>query len=196
MCKIIESRVKLKPLEPIDVYEMRKWGRHDDPLFKDYNFPHFNDAEVMQWYNYRVTRKNSKCFSVYNEEDRMIGYINIRNIKKFKKTAELGIVFDPKVLNRGYGTEAIMSLLEYYFNTMNMKALHLSVAKFNKRAIRCYEKCGFKIIREYIKKHSTIFDEKYDKESHVWNKEYFTIKNNVIYCKYYEMRIQKEDFNK
>lgn len=193
MCDIKGSRVKIRSLRLEDVHEMKNWGKHDDPLFKDYNFPDFNDEEILQWYNYRISRRNSKCFAVLNEEDRMVGYISIRNIRKIMKTARLGIVFDPTIINNGYGTEAIITLLDYYFNEVQMKILFLDVAKFNKRAIRCYEKCGFKIVREYQTRHSNLKEELYDDESCIWSKEFFSIKNDIAYCKYYEMKIQKKN---
>ncbi|SCG84475.1 GCN5-related N-acetyltransferase [Proteiniborus sp. DW1] len=191
MCEVRGNRVKVRLLTYEDVLEMRNWGKHDDPLFKDYNFPNFSDDEVRSWFNYRTSRKNTRCFSVLDEEDRMIGYINIRNIKKIMRAARLGIVFNPDVLNRGYGSDALMAVLGYYFDVMKMNTLYLDVAKFNKRAIRCYEKCGFKITREYQSKHSNLMEQAYDEKSHVWNEEYFTIKNNIVYCKYYEMKVQK-----
>ncbi|WP_352418758.1 GNAT family N-acetyltransferase [Proteiniborus sp.] len=190
MCDIRGSRIKIRPLRHEDVYRMQNWGKHDDPLFYDYNFPNLNDEEILQWYNYRISNKNSKSFSVFDEEDKMIGYISIKNIRKLMKTSRLGIVFDPTILNNGYGSEAIMILLEYYFNVMEMKTLYLDVAKFNKRAIRCYEKCGFKKIREYQAKYSNFRSELFDDNSYVWDEEFFSIKNNVIYCRYYEMKVQ------
>lgn len=192
MCEMKGSKVKIRLLRYEDVLEMKNWGKHDDPLFKDYNFPSLNDDEVRSWYNYRSSRKDSRCFSVFDEENRMIGYINIRNIRKIMRTARLGIVFDPTVLNKGYGSDAIMTLLDYFFNDMKMNTLYLDVAKFNKRAIRCYEKCGFRVIRQYQAKHSDLKEETYNDESYVWRDEFFSIRNNIIYCRYYEMKVQKK----
>lgn len=191
VCEIKGNRVKVRLLTYEDVLQMRNWGKHDDPLFKDYNFPNFTDDEVRSWFNYRTSKRNTKCFSVLDEEDRMIGYINIRNIKKIMGSARLGIVFNPDVLNKGYGSDALMAVLDYYFDVMKMNTLYLDVAKFNKRAIRCYEKCGFKVIREYQSRHSNLMEQVYDEKSHVWNEEYFLIRNNIVYCKYYEMKVKK-----
>lgn len=191
MCEIKGNRVKIRHLKYEDVVAMKNWGKHDDPLFKDYNFPDLSEEEMLSWYNYRISRKDSKCFSVLDEEGRMIGYINLRNIKRIMRTARLGIVFDPAVLNQGYGTDALRTILDYSFNVMKLNTIYLDVAKFNKRAIRCYEKCGFKKIREYQAKHSNLKEEKYDSDSYVWCDEFFTIKNDIVYCKYYEMKVNK-----
>ena len=67
-------------------------------------------------------------------------------------------------MNRGYGTDAIETILKYAFNKMNLHKIELRVYEFNKRALKCYEKCGFKIegvMREDLfrdgKYHNTIF---------------------------------------
>ena len=44
----------------------------------------------------------------------------------------------------GYGTEALKLLLDFAFNFQNMHSVDLKVFSFNERAIKCYEKSGFK----------------------------------------------------
>jgi len=36
-------------------------------------------------------------------------------------------------------------MLDFAFNILNLNNISLHVLDFNKRAIRCYEKCGFKL---------------------------------------------------
>ena len=42
------------------------------------------------------------------------------------------------------GEEAIKLILDYGFNYLNLNNIKLTVLEFNKRAIACYKKCGFK----------------------------------------------------
>lgn len=51
--------------------------------------------------------------------------------------------------SNGYGTEALKLLLDYGFNYLNLNNIMLAVKSFNERAIKCYEKVGFK--ENYIK---------------------------------------------
>ena len=51
---------------------------------------------------------------------------------------------DKDYRSKGYGTEAIRLVLEYGFKYLNLKNINLDVFAFNERAIKCYEKCGFK----------------------------------------------------
>ncbi len=47
--------------------------------------------------------------------------MTIKNINWLKRRAEMGIVFNPDVVSKGYGTASIKALYEIYFNHLNMK---------------------------------------------------------------------------
>ncbi|MGB4722593.1 MAG: GNAT family protein, partial [Defluviitoga tunisiensis] len=53
---------------------------------------------------------------------------------------------DKEYLSKGYGTEAMELLLDYGFNALNLQNIMLEVFDYNKRAIKAYEKVGFKVI--------------------------------------------------
>ena len=189
-----KNRVRIEPLELEDVYKMRHWEKHKSPLFEDYNFPEMTDEEAKGWYNFKAKKRSKKCFGIKNRKNILIGYLTIRNIKKLTKKSTLGIVIDPKYINQGYGTESLEVFLEYYFQNLNMKKLILQVAKFNERAIRCYDKCGF-IIKDEL--YHVMENQKIDLNKELTNTEInnnFKIKWNKIYIGYYEMYITKELF--
>jgi len=52
---------------------------------------------------------------------------------------------DKAYWGRGVGTEVMNILLRYVFTELNLHRLSLTVFEYNQRAIRLYEKCGFKI---------------------------------------------------
>jgi len=84
------------------------------------------------------------------------------------------MIGDKKYHSSGYGSDAIMLILDYGFNYLNLNNIMLRAIAFNKRAIRAYEKCGFKTFGVW--KNSYYFEGKYHDE---------------VY-----MNILKEDFNK
>ena len=45
--------------------------------------------------------------------------------------------------NKGIGTIAVKSLISYLFNNENADIIFIDPQTWNKRAIRCYQKCGF-----------------------------------------------------
>ncbi len=193
--EIIGKRIKMAPLKLEDAYFMRIWGTHDNPLLSDYNLPFISDEELTEWYYYKTGDKSRRYYGVFNEENRFIGYMGIKNIRRIWKDAVLGIVFDPNYVNQGYGTEAITTFLDYYFKEMKMRKLFLEVAQFNKRALRCYEKSGFKIIDRYL---DEFFDQRIDFRDpyFVSEKSSFVIKRGKVYNYIYKMKIDKNTYIK
>lgn len=84
-------------------------------------------------------------FIVEKNTDNLIGTIGLHKINHVHGTSTLGIfIGDQEARNKGYGSEAIKLILDYGFNYLNLNNISLDVLEFNKRAIACYKKCGFK----------------------------------------------------
>jgi len=78
-------------------------------------------------------------------DDKAIGYVSIKGINEAKSSAELGIgIMEKEYRSQGYGTEALTLAVRYAFDKLQLALIGLTVFPFNKRAIRAYEKVGFK----------------------------------------------------
>lgn len=95
----------------------------------------------------QMIKQGDQVFSiVLNEGDKLIGNCSLNNIDQHDRKAELGIfIGDKKCWGKGYGPEAMKLLLDYGFNILNLHNIYLRVYDHNKRAIRSYEKIGFKL---------------------------------------------------
>lgn len=81
------------------------------------------------------------------QTDEIIGSIGLHEINNINRTATLGIFIGNKEYwSKGYGTEAIQLILDFGFNYLNLNNIDLALMEFNERALKCYEKCGFKEI--------------------------------------------------
>ena len=191
--KIIGDRVLIRPLELEDVFFMRNWGHHENPLMDDYNFPVLTDNQIKKWYRYKMNSLFSSYYGVENENQRLIGYMGIKRIRYILRKSTLGIVFDPSFVSKGYGTDALRAFLNHYFNEMKMKKMYLEVADYNYRAKKLYEKMGFTDAGYYL-------DEFHNQELDLSNKYYlkskssFVIDNKKIYNYIYWMELTKENF--
>ena len=77
-------------------------------------------------------------------EARHIGTISLNSIGWEDRHATLGINIGEKdCWGQGYGTDAIITLLRYAFDWMNLHRVDLQVWSENPRAIASYRKCGF-----------------------------------------------------
>lgn len=79
------------------------------------------------------------------ETDSLIGNAGLHSVNYLHRNAEIGIFIGDKTYwNKGYGTEALSLLIDYCFEVLNLHNISLKAYSFNTRAIRCYEKIGFK----------------------------------------------------
>jgi RimJ/RimL family protein N-acetyltransferase len=77
-------------------------------------------------------------------EEVPIGVISLMNISEANDSAELSVIVgQPEDRHRGYGAEAIDTLLRYGFEELRLNRVGLSVFEFNEDAISTYEKLGF-----------------------------------------------------
>lgn len=72
------------------------------------------------------------------------GTVVYRNLSRRRRSAEIGIELHPEYRGRGLGPRAVRALLGYLFDVLGLRRVWLRVLPENERAIRCYEKCGFR----------------------------------------------------
>jgi RimJ/RimL family protein N-acetyltransferase len=102
--------------------------------------------------------KNHTFSIVDNATDKIIGRCLVFNIDHVNNQGTIGIFIGEKDFrDKGYGEDSLKLLLDYCFCILNLHTIMLGVFDFNKRAIRCYRKVGFKEIglkREARKMHN------------------------------------------
>jgi len=78
---------------------------------------------------------------------RLIGEVSLTDIDRLKRRAEFSIVlFDPAYWGRGYGSEAARLFLTEAAKRLDLELFYLFTASANKRALRAFEKLGFRIV--------------------------------------------------
>jgi RimJ/RimL family protein N-acetyltransferase len=74
-----------------------------------------------------------------------IGNTGLHQIDWKNRMAVFGIVLGEKAYwGQGFGTEAARTILRFAFEELNLHRVELEVFDFNPRAIRSYEKVGFR----------------------------------------------------
>ncbi|MGR3205007.1 GNAT family N-acetyltransferase [Bacillus glycinifermentans] len=137
---------------------LRKVTTEDTELYHTWR----NDMEVMRntnpsldIYTIEATRdfvervilgsNTAKGYMILEKEsEKPIGITSLMNIDAKNRNAECMIDIGEKDFwGKGYGSEALILLLNYAFLEMNLHRVYLRVFSFNKKAIRLYEKLGF-----------------------------------------------------
>lgn len=138
------EKVFLRPINPSDFPKMVQWG--NDPEVTKYlegDYPETME-ECSLWHQRSKSDRHSLRLGIVASDD-LIGDIELDHIAWRSGDAEMRIrIGDPKQWNQGFGSDAVMALLGHAFTRMNLNRIYLRVISSNQRAIRCYEKCGFR----------------------------------------------------
>ena len=141
------SKVNLRPLRTDDLTRRAAWLSDPDcvRLFTG-SLPErtygLEDAE--RWRRGLESDVSASVWAIETKDGRHIGDIDLHDIDRQMGTAKLTILIgDKDSWSRGYGTDAVKSLLASAFLDLKLQKVNLKVYDFNGRAIRCYEKCGF-----------------------------------------------------
>ena len=83
-------------------------------------------------------------FAIETLDGKHIGNCACFDIDETKSEAEIGIIIgDRHYWDKGYGGDAVNVVLDYTFSQMNLGRIHLKTLSSNKRAQKCFSRCGF-----------------------------------------------------
>ena len=78
-------------------------------------------------------------------DDRLIGFLGMR-VDLIHGVASVGIGIGERDLwDKGYGTDMMKVCLRYAFSELGVQSVSLGVFAYNARAVRSYEKAGFRL---------------------------------------------------
>ena len=83
-------------------------------------------------------------FAVETLDGDHIGNCTYYNVDAAAGEAELGIMIgDSNLWDKGYGSDAVMTLVRHIFRQTELKRIYLKTLDWNHRAQQCFLKCGF-----------------------------------------------------
>ncbi len=83
-------------------------------------------------------------FAIESLDGEHIGNCSYYNLDEERKEAELGILIgNREYWGKGYGTDAVTTLVRYLFQEKGLKRVYLHTLEWNIRARKCFENCGF-----------------------------------------------------
>jgi RimJ/RimL family protein N-acetyltransferase len=141
------TKTRLRALEQEDLPRCVRW--FNDPELRRFlvmRYP-LSMAEEERWWASRLQQEQTgdHALAIEAEDGTHIGNIGLHNIEFENGRAMLGIAIGEKAYwGQGYGTDAIQAMLNWAFGYLNLHRVYLTVYAYNERAIRCYERCGFR----------------------------------------------------
>jgi RimJ/RimL family protein N-acetyltransferase len=100
----------------------------------------------MEWLDRAMTaRTDERHFAIERKDDRVhVGNASIHDIDWVSRTGLFGLfIGEPSAWNRGFGSDAIATLVRFAFDEMNLQKLRIHVFEYNDRAKHVLEAQGF-----------------------------------------------------
>jgi len=144
--KLVGKKCYLSPVDVNDVEKFVEWLNDLELTKYLLLYPHIISIENEKGFLENLSKEHTYSI-IENDTNELIGNCGFNNIDHINQTAEVGIfIGNKKNWGKGYGTEALSLLLDYGFKALNLHNVFLKVYSFNERAVKSYEKIGFKII--------------------------------------------------
>jgi len=120
-------------------------------------------AEEEKWINQLGNNEHNMLLAIETLEGEHIGNMGLHRISWKDGTAVTGaLIGEKKYWGKGYGTDAKMSLLNYAFNSLNLRKICSNVYAFNQRSVAYSLRCGYQIegrLKKHIFKNGRFHDQ-------------------------------------
>lgn len=135
--------VILRDFEESDIPQKIEWiNDPENNQFLHYDLPLKID-QTITWFRNKDNTKRKDCIIEYNGTP--VGVIGLLQIDYINKKAEYYItVGESAYKHKGIATKASKAILKYAFKELHLHKVYLTVDAKNEKAIRLYEKVGFK----------------------------------------------------
>jgi RimJ/RimL family protein N-acetyltransferase len=111
-------------------------------------------AQTAARFEQRVADSEANHWFAIEAEGRVVGACGLMGFDDTARTSVLGIrIGERDYWGKGYGRDAVATLLEYGFRHLNLHRVWLTVLDTNERAIRSYRACGFEreaLLRRHV----------------------------------------------
>ncbi|HWI62310.1 MAG TPA: GNAT family N-acetyltransferase [Symbiobacteriaceae bacterium] len=105
----------------------------------------YAEMEIADWFRSLTSDRTCRTWAIETPEGRLIGELELAHLNWRSGSTELRIcIGDKDYWGHGYGTDAIRAALWAAFHGMSLESVYLRVFVTNVRAIRTYEKLGFR----------------------------------------------------
>lgn len=146
---IVGQKVRLRAIERADLARFVVWL--NDAEVRRGISQSFPVSQVLEerWFDSMLElAREEQPFAVDVRRGRRwihAGSCGLFRFDRQARSAELGIMLGEKTLwGRGYGTDTMRILVRHGFDTLNLNRIYLRVYESNLRAMRVYDRLGFR----------------------------------------------------
>jgi aminoglycoside 6'-N-acetyltransferase len=156
----MEHKITFRDMNLEDLELMITW-RNEEEVKKYYGNPSFNYSHeyVINKYKPRILKQEKKNPNIIEFNNESIGYLQFYILDDGAGSFDL-FIGSSKHRDRGLGTIITKKLIAKIKESYEIDLIKIKVNSNNHRAIRCYEKCGFRMINQEDNKKLLIMEYK------------------------------------
>ena len=162
------DEIWIKPSELADVPAIVALRNDPSTLLQLHDANQYNVTETENWL--RALASTSKRYSIFEwvnspgmppDCGEFLGLVRIDRIDSVNRNCAVGLDLVAAHRGKGLAAKVYAWLLDYLFHQLNMHMVYLEVLESNERAIRLYERLGFRVdgrLRQRIFRNGTYED--------------------------------------
>jgi len=106
------------------------------------------DADLEDLEEFLDPEKRGNNYFIVYQDNEAVGFYSFGQTDK--ETLDIGLGMKPDLTGRGQGSAFLKAGLDFAKSNYHPQKITLSVADFNKRAIKLYEKLGFRKVESFV----------------------------------------------
>lgn len=143
--------MKLRKLELKDIEGILEWMKDSSiNCYFRFNPDKINEKSVKEFILASQNDSENYHFAITADDDNYLGTISLKNVDNINKNAEYAISLRKSSIGKGVSKYATEQILSFGFEKLGLNKIYLNVYSDNIRAIKFYEKIGFKYEGEFI----------------------------------------------
>ena len=135
MLRPIQASDHERLYELVETIEVRALSSNDPPV--PLSFEQFKAKYEA------AEEEGAGAWFAIDADGELVGECGLHSIEHYQQRAEVGISLGKEHWGRGYGQDAVRTLLGYGFRTLNLEKISLHVIADDERAVGAYRKAGF-----------------------------------------------------
>jgi RimJ/RimL family protein N-acetyltransferase len=147
-------KIKYRPADEKSAREFVQW-KYESP-YDVYNCPPEDVEKAIQ---YNIDPVNN-LYSMFNQNEELIGYCSYGRDAQVpggdysEEALDIGMMIKPELTGQGMGAAYAEEVIRNGVNKYEPKKLRVTIAAFNKRAMRTWEKNGFQQAQSFKRNNS------------------------------------------
>jgi RimJ/RimL family protein N-acetyltransferase len=136
-------KISYRPADETFAREFLQW--HYEPPYDIYNCPPADLEEALQ---YNINPKNN-VYAMFDENDELVAYCSYGQDAQVpggdysEGALDIGLMVKPELTGQGLGAAFAREVIRNRVSLYGPGKMRVTIAAFNKRAIRTWEKNGF-----------------------------------------------------